>query len=308
MSDESFTGEIGYKYMIVIIALALIVIGIVGAIIYYGLVKIPASPPEVALVTFLGERIHRVKKEGWRFFFGYPYIFSYIPIEVTKLNQEFIPNEVRTPDNAEIKVPVSITWQPQSLNPEALIIYINTGGQKGVENILQSIVSERIRQWARSLEEGPQSWEEAQAAGEKAVEVILEAILGRDVTDEEMKECRRGTACLNLQSLGIIINRLNVGQIEVLGTIAEAAEKAAKETQEKKAEIVELDHVKERVKIFTNAGFTPERALEIVQTERGKVSKTISEHKISISTEVGETLKEIVPAFLSLAGLTAKDK
>ena len=47
-------------------------------------------------------------------------------------------------------------------------------------------------------------------------------------------------------------------------------------------------------------GYSKEQALEVVQTERGKVTKTIAETKISISSEVQEMLKEILPSALSI--------
>lgn len=281
--------------MFQIIGLLLIIIGLGLMIIIQGLRRIPADPPQVALVTFLGKRIGMVKKEGWRFFFGYPYIFGYIPIGITKINQDFVPEEVRTPDNAEIKVPISITWNPDGNDAEALISYINSGTEGGIKNILQDIVSERVRRWARSTKEGPQTWQEAQAAGDEAVKIILETILAKDVSTEELKESRRGNGNFKLPSLGIIIIRLNVEQIEVMGKVAEAAELKAKEEQEREAEIVELEHVQKRTKILTDMGFSKEKALEIVQTERGKVTKTISENQISIPPETREMIKEVVP-------------
>jgi regulator of protease activity HflC (stomatin/prohibitin superfamily) len=281
----------------------MIISGLTLLIILQGIRKIPADPPQVALVTFLGKRIKRVKREGWRFFFGYPYIFSYIPISIQKVNQDFVPQETRTPDNAEIKVPISITWQPNYQKPKDLINFIDSGGSEGVKNILQDIVSERIRQWARSLKEGPQTWEEAQASSAEATQVILETIIGDQVTAEGMDECRRGNGRFYLHSLGIVINRLNVGQIDSLGAVKEAAEKAAKEEQERKAEIIELEHVKKRIELFTEMGYSKEKALEIVQTERGKITKTIAENQFSLPPETREMIKEII---LPLAGLAAK--
>ncbi len=280
--------------MFQIIGILLIAIGVVLMVILQGLRRIPANPPQVALVTFFGERIQRVKKEGWRFFFCYPYIFGYIPVGITKVNQDFTPQEVRTPDKADIKVSVQTTWNPDGDDPEFLIAFLNSGGENGVNNIIQDIISERVRQWAYSSKEGPQTWEEAQGATDKAVEAILETILTTDVTEDEMKKCRSGNGKFKLPSLGIVISRLNIGQIEVTGAVKEAADKTAKETQEKKAETVELDHVKDKIQAFINMGYSKEQALEIVQTERGKVPKTIAEHQITTNTGTGEIVSGLV--------------
>lgn len=293
----------------IIVGLLLIAIGVVLMIVLQGLRRIPADPPQVALVTFLGKRTNRVKKEGWRFFFGHPHIFSYVPIEITRVNQDFTSQKVRTPDNAEVEVLVSITWYPDGDDPKALIAYINSGWETGTKNILQGIVSERIRQWARSLEKCPKTWEEAQASKDEVVEVILETILTRNVLEDELKECRRGNGNFKFPSLGIVISRLNVSQIEIMGVVKEAAEKEAKATQQKRAEIIELEHVKQRIQTFIEMGYSKEQALEIVQTERGKVSKRISETKVNISPETREMIKEVLPPLAgSLEDLIGKNE
>lgn len=291
------------------IGLLLIVIGVLGAVIFQGLRRIPADPPQVALVTFLGRRTDRIKKEGWRFFFGCPHVFGYVPVEITKVNQDFPPQKVRTPDNAEVKVLVSITWHPDGEDPKAIINYINNGWEAGIKNILQGIVSERIRQWARSLEKCPKNWEEAQSSKDEVVETILETILTRDVFEDELRECRRGNGNFKFPSLGIVISRLNVGQIEIMGLVKEVAEKEAKVAQQKRAEIIELEHVKQRIQSFIDMGYSKEQALEIVQTERTKVSKHISETKINISPETREMIRDMLPPLAgSLEGLIKKDE
>ncbi|PJC65297.1 MAG: hypothetical protein CO020_01480 [Candidatus Colwellbacteria bacterium CG_4_9_14_0_2_um_filter_50_12] len=287
-----------------VLGFCLLVIGVSFAVILQGLRRIPAEPPQVALVTFLGGRIRRVKREGWRFFFAHPYVFGYIPIGITSIPQDFTPSEVRTPDNAELKVPISITWHPNGDDPGALIAFINSGGETGVRVILQNIVSERIRQWHRSPKEGPQTWEEAIGATDKTVEAILETILAKDVTQEEMKECRRGNGRFELPSLGIVISLLNIEQVEVVGTVKEAAEKAAKEVQEKKAESIETQTFLSLVKENEKAGFSKNEARDNIQVERGKVPKTINEHRISLDPAAAEAVKALAgsPALAAIVG------
>lgn len=269
-------------------------IGVVGLVVYQGLRRISADPPEVALVTLFGKRTNRVKKEGWRFFFACPMIFDFIPVKTIRVNQDFIPQKVRTPDNAEIEVRASSTWYPDGADPNALIAYIDNDRETGTRNILQGIVTEKIRQWARSLKQSPRTWEEAQATRDEVVEVILSTILARDVSEDELYECRRGGGHFKIPSLGIVIARLNVGEIELLGVAKEAAEKEASATQQKRAEIVDLEHVKLRIEKFMELGYSKEQALNIVQTERGKVSKRISETKLDISPETHEMIKGLL--------------
>jgi hypothetical protein len=137
------------------------------------------------------------------------------------------------------------------------------------------------------------------------VESILETILTRDVEDHEMKECRRGNGKFELPSLGIVISRLNVGQVEVTGAVKEAAEKAAKETQESKAEDIETKNFLSLVAQHEKAGFTKSEARDNVQTERGKVPKTISEHRISIDPLAAKAIKTLAKSPMVAAAVVA---
>lgn len=146
--------------------------------------------------------------------------------------------------------------------------------------------------------------ENEKAWGEKWEKVTeFEASLGIDKVNElkvevdkrriQIDKLRTGTGTIEVADLGIIIERLNIGNIDPLGDVAEAADKEAKEEQERKAEALEIKYVIERIKQFMEAPcfFSAEQALEAVQTERGKVPKTIQEHKLNISPETRKTLE-----------------
>jgi regulator of protease activity HflC (stomatin/prohibitin superfamily) len=270
----------------------LIVLGISLAIILQGLRKIPTT--KVALILFKEERIPKVKKEGWRFFLGYPHIFNYILISLVRRSPDFTPKDIRTPDNAEIKITISITWHPNSDNADDMITFINNNEIEGTEDILGDVVGERVRQWARSNKEGPKTWEEAQASGGEAVEAVLETILARNVTEAELKECLRGNGNFRMPSLGIIIDRLNIGNIEVTGAVKEAAEKKAKEIQEREAEKIENGGFRERIKENMDMGMSLDQAIEMMQTNTLKVSKTINENKLTISPETRDMIRDIL--------------
>ena len=162
---------------------------VVCSIILQGLRKIPADPPHKAVVTRLGKRINKVKREGWRFFFFFPYLYGYILVKVTKINHDLPPQLVRTPDMAELEIPVSLTWTPVDIKlPDdhgepvsGLINYLNAGGEKGVKEILDDIVRERLREWAMSKIEGPQTWEEALNAREEAISILIKSIVGESL-------------------------------------------------------------------------------------------------------------------------------
>ena len=150
---------------------------------FWSFKKIPADPPHKGVLVFLGRRQDVILNEGLVFLPCYP-LFKTILINVEKKNLDLSPQQLTTPDNARIFVPVSITWTPADKTKNGkscLINYLNAGKEKGVEDILTDIVKDRLRQWGRSNQEGPQTWEEAMAAGEEAVGILVKAILGEEI-------------------------------------------------------------------------------------------------------------------------------
>lgn len=332
------------------------VIAILGIFLLQGLRRIPAEPPHVAILTVFGQRKPSIKKEGWRFFPIYPWWHGFVLVNVTKVNQDLPEQKIRTPDLAELNVPVSVTWIPNKKEGEQLIDFLNSGGEKGVRTILEDVIHERLREWAISFDEGPADWQDAMGSREEAAAVLLKAILGdelkqipsdiptpillryfarptkyptndrdkqrwgekwdkleaellRDLAEHrltkeqletlvgerrrQVQTVRQGNGEFNKIGLGIFLLRLNVGEIKPLGKLAEAAELKAKEKREREAEILELDHVAERVQALNELGFSNEQALEIIQTERGKVRKEIKESKWNISQETRAMIEKI---------------
>lgn len=163
---------------------------LMGAFILQGARKIPAQPPNKGILTFLGKRKEVVIDEGWHFFPFFPWLYGVILIDVSKKERDIPAESVRTPDLAELKIPISITWTPSYKNTndgagnivftggDDLIEYLNSGGENGVNAILEDIIRERLREWAMSLDEGPQNWKEAIGAKEEAAAILLKAILG----------------------------------------------------------------------------------------------------------------------------------
>ncbi len=144
-------------------------------------------------------------------------------------------------------------------------------------------------------------WEEVQtvldkiklAHGDKGLRQLERSVEQRK---KQIVELRMGTGNIVLKDLGIILKRLNLGNIKVLGKVGEQAENEATEKQEREAEKLELDHVLDRISKFMEKPyeFTKEQALEIIQTERNKVVKTITEKKLSVGPETREMLEKII--------------
>lgn len=259
---------------------------------------IPADPPHIAVVTFLGQRLRKIKREGYRLFPFYPVIFNAVLINMTKKNQDLPPQVVRTHDLAELEINASLTWTP---NEDYAIEYLNHGDESGVKNILADMVRERLREWAISVEKGPKNWEEALRAQDDATLALIRDIAGLppQLSKEEEKEIirkiRLGDGVQPVPQLGITLNRLNIGEIKPKGELARAAELLVKEEREREGEKIELYHAMERVKeIMERLGCSYTQAIELFQTERGKVSKKITEIKGSVSDDVRKAIEQII--------------
>lgn len=229
------------------IALTLLII---GSVVLQGLAQIPAKPPHVALETWFGRRTEKVKGEGIRFFFLRGFVYNFILIHVGKIDTDFAPTDIRTPDLAELEVPISITYTPGAPNGlsderEGLFLrnYIDYGGQKGVADRLRDIVSQELRQWAQSNSH-PRTWRDALGSQDDVTLKLLHAIVGteaEDTSDEDaLSKLHNGQAQCPIPSLGITVNRLNVTNIKPKGKVAEKAEDAATEELERGGESVEM--------------------------------------------------------------------
>lgn len=159
---------------------------LIGGIVLHSLRRVESDPPSIAVVTRFGNRLWKteqdfvpvIKKEGWRLFWFYPWFYGFIEVDISKKNPDFKPQKVMTPDKAEIEIPLSITYTP---DPANIINFLNSGKEAGVEDILNDIVQQKLREWAIATEEGPQTWEEAMAAKDDAIWLLSKAILGEEL-------------------------------------------------------------------------------------------------------------------------------
>ena len=348
------------------------IVALIGVFLLQGYRKIPVTHKGQKVI--LGKRIEgEFYDEGWHFFPLFPYWYGYIKINMEKKTFTVTMEKARTPDRAESKIPVTITFRPI---PELLSEYIISRQEAGVKEQLEGKIEERIREWAMNLEEGPMTWIELnQSKAESTsilvtklakkflpevpdyaqevpswiwmryfskprpkeflknevkwarnnweeVEKVLEKIksdsnhgpatiedLEKIIKDRrsEIEAVRNGSGTIKLTDLGIVLERLNIGNIEVLGKVAEQAENEAKEEMERRAEALEIKNVLDRVQKFVKKGFTPESALEAVLVNMGKVPKTIQEKKINASSETLAALKEVLtPTLLQLFQMFSK--
>ena len=335
------------------ITILLWIFGILGVILLQGLRRIPASPPHKGQRTWLGRRLPgKFVNEGWRFFLGYPYLMGFVLVKVERITFGIISEKTRTPDQAESKVPITITFRPLG---NLLTQYIDSKGEDGVKEQIEGKIRERIREWAMSPEEGPVNWVELNQARLEAVSMLITKIARNSLTQipdyaqevptwiwlryfakprpmailqneipweenswqrvrrvltkikrkhggagaitaletavenrrKEIEALRTGTGNITLDDLGVQIERLNIGDIDVLGEVAKQAELKAKEKEEKDGQRIELEHFSEQVQALMVAppkgpGLTREQAIEQVQIALGQLKKEARTQAIAL--------------------------
>ena len=234
--------------------------------------NISAAPPYVGLITIWGEKKPEIKKEGWRIIAPFfPFWLDIILVCMEKRNKDFDPKIVRTSEQAELTIRVSITWTPDESN---LIEYVNIGGQKNVENIFDDIVEQECREYAYD-----KTWVQCLEQREEMIETLITVITGES-NPEIIKDARRGNSKIPIPSLGIVLNRLNIGAITISPNLSAEAEKIAIEQRKRDAETIQLNHVKQRIlELMKGTSLTEYEAMEAIQTERGKITKEIKEYK-----------------------------
>ena len=335
-----------------LVALAVVVF---GAIVLQGLQRIPADPPHKGQATWLGKRVPgKSYNEGWGWFPLFPYLWGFILVKVSRVTFEIVSEKTRTPDRAESRVPIPITFRP---HPDLLIEYIDSGQEEGVKRQLTGRVKERIREWAMGSEEGPANWIELNGLQLEAVSVLVREIAGELLTPipeyaqsvptwiwlrylarpqptkfmanekswaennwgrveavvreielhhgprgmaelrasvegrrKDLENLSAGSGKIILRDLGVTLERLNVGDIDVIGKVGEQAEEEALEEQQRQKEGLELRFVRERIRELLEPPFnyTKGEARDIVQTERGKVSRAIDDKRISMDATTAE--------------------
>jgi regulator of protease activity HflC (stomatin/prohibitin superfamily) len=263
----------------------IILVGFVLIFFATSLRRIPAAPPQVAVVTIFGKRTRQIKKEGYRLFPFYPVVFGAIPISITKVNQDLSPQRVRTHDNAELEITVATTWTPSE---DCAIEYLNNNGEAGVRIALEHMIHERLREWARSP---GNTWGDVLSAKDEATAALIRDIAGLPAqlsTEDEkqlIKRLRSGDGTQPIASLGITLNRLNIGAITVLGGLASDAELRVREQSKMEAEKVRMTGFKDRVKELMELGLSKEDGAEIVQLNRGDIQKKINDLRGTFSPE-----------------------
>jgi hypothetical protein len=149
-------------------------------------------------------------------------------------------------------------------------------------------VTTNEKKWAEN------DWEKVRLFEEKLnwrAQKLKEAV---ELCRKEIQKVRSDEGELNIFDLGIRLERLNVSNVKLIGEAAKVADQLAKEREERRAEILEMEHVKNLInelkEQFPEVPFQELR--RIVQTERGKTPMKITE--LNLSPETMNVLSDIL--------------
>lgn len=225
--------------------------------------EVPANPPHIAERTFLGHLIVRggktmYKNSGLRIFWLDPWLYGFIPINMSARNLDFNPEGLKTPeDNVELIVTISLTYRP---DPEHADNFLKAGGsgkeimetnvdwkvvESGIFEILNDFIPSEIREIISSEDQEPKTWEDAlkkqPMMNEKMIKTVYEAVMETTIADDEVKKqvilFKSGKAELKMTSYGIIISRLDLKPLRLKNPkLAEESEEKAREKQQRRAE------------------------------------------------------------------------
>ena len=227
---------------------------------------------------------------------------------VENILKDQIAEKIRIWASSEVEGPK--TWQDlRGAGDEAISVLIKLIGGETLEPISFVVPTWKLFQYYNYAPFYPSEKKTEQEERDE-ITVKINAL----TSDEEKKslkervkkrwdvvlKLRQGNGTQEIPSLGITLNRFNIGQIELDKRIQEAIEKESIETAEAKAEKIELDNIKARIfelmfevdedgKIKKDAeekpirtGISEQAAIELIQSERGKVPKTINVNRKEI--------------------------
>ena len=280
------------------------------------------APASFALLTFWGMRYPVVVREGKKLLATYPPLFiDLIPVSIEQQNLDFVFQHVRCrlerkedtgkadpASGGAVVIEVSLTIVP---NEERFEDYIIAGGEsrsktKNAETltVLHDIIHDMLGEALRQ-EGGRRTWERMTFSQEQLTVMLITLLTGVDpkiespfdTEDPEEQEQRTkelrgflqefqggasGNGISDVHGLGAKIRRINVVRVEPDGKLADAAERAAIEQQERKAELIETGAVLDMAKLYVKQSevdgkptITLDRALQIARLERNKGTREV---------------------------------
>jgi regulator of protease activity HflC (stomatin/prohibitin superfamily) len=232
---------------------------------------------------------------GLAFFFLYPWARKPKIFYMGSKQYEFeIANVVTNADKIPNGITMEVKWR---IDPKRLFWFLKNCGEisgdeatdanfNSIQKLLVNNITSAVRNLAADENEQPQTWQEASQASDNFIKKVIASLDSNSEPGEsDIDRAKKGDLRCEIYSLGIVLEKVNITKVTVDSQISDiqkdiAAAKGQKQVEEaqREAETIELNHVIQMVKKTTEeTGLSPKDAATLVQTERGKVRKTIYE-------------------------------
>jgi regulator of protease activity HflC (stomatin/prohibitin superfamily) len=248
--------------------LTLILLGIAALVLASSLRLVP--PRHFAVVTRFGRPTGKTRREGLGFFWFYPHVEGAVLIPLDRCTRQISFPQVFSRDSAQVRFEIDLAW---TASPDDVIAFIDNGRAEGAGTSLDAVFKDRIRGWAATTD-----WRDMLTASTLVTAYCVAGLTTETVSPQTVAQLHCAAGTLRIPALGIVLNRLNVTSVLPSAALAEAAEEDAVRREKGRASERELaDTIGYIRKVMTDLGCTRDQAVEFLQLERGKVSKSVLE-------------------------------
>lgn len=222
-----------------------------------GISEIVAKPPHRGVYALLRKRTNTEMDEGYIFLC--PILETAYPVNIQKRDYDVKPENVRTKDNTEFSMRISISWRP---DPDRLNTFLEVG-ETNIISLLDSFVQEQVRiffyekpdykpstRMVESMDVGgaitiemekpylQEPWEQALGMRKDVVDLLVKKLTGSKDGREGLSS---GKGLPDREGWGIRILNVYLGPMKLTGPTAQAAEQREKEVAERRAEKFEKE-------------------------------------------------------------------
>lgn len=285
---------VGWAYWLT--SLVLLVFGLIW--------RIPAVA--VAIGTFYDRRLHHLWKEGLALFAPWPpWNYSYIQVDYHTRTLD-ITGEFQHPSRDRVKVPGSVRWHPNVKNADAVIRYLNRGGEGATEPEASGVVSKGI---AELLKETVQAIIRSRIIPVSSLEEVtkmdksglVDPIINELTLDPSLRTASDlQNAVRNLGGVedgfgwGIEIENVVIGDITTEGESTKAISRKRKEEYDVDADLLDVQTLLKQAELY--AGKTDMTAAE--------AARLLEEHKTVRESGRGFTIPGLTEGLRKGGGLT----
>lgn len=224
--------------------------------------KIPQA--HVALATFWGRRLLTLKPEGPKFFAPWlPWVYSYVLIDYRTRTLD-ITGEFQHPSRDRVKVPGSVRWHPNAKSAQAIIDYLNRGGEgmtapeaggvssRGVAELLK----ENAQAIIRSIVIGVELEQVTRMDKAELIDPVVDALTLEPTvsTGDQLRDAVREMGGVeDNYGWGIEIENVVIGDVSTSGRATEARNQAEEELFQRTRDIRDTETMMEQARRYADA-------------------------------------------------------